>query len=35
MKSGIYKITHIDSGKVYVGSAVNFPKRWSDHRLNS
>lgn len=30
--SGIYKITHIDSGKVYVGSAVNLKKRLGRHR---
>lgn len=33
MKSGIYKIEHIDSGKVYVGSAANFVKRFSAHRV--
>lgn len=30
--SGIYQIRHLDSGKVYVGSAINLVKRWSIHR---
>lgn len=30
-KSGIYKIEHIDSGKLYVGSAINLRKRWNRH----
>jgi group I intron endonuclease len=29
---GIYKITHIASSRMYIGSAINFVKRWSDHR---
>lgn len=29
---GIYSITHITSGKLYVGSAVNCGHRWSEHR---
>lgn len=35
--SGIYKIEHVDSGKTYVGSAVNIKRRWGEHkaRLNS
>lgn len=35
--SGIYKIEHVDSGKAYVGSAVNIKRRWGEHkaRLNS
>lgn len=32
MNSGIYKIEHIASGKIYVGSAVNFRIRWNDHK---
>jgi group I intron endonuclease len=32
IQSGIYKIRHIKSGKVYVGSAINFIKRWLDHK---
>lgn len=31
-KPGIYAITHIASGKVYVGSSANIQKRWSQHR---
>ena len=31
MASGIYKITNITNGKVYVGSAVNFDTRWKEH----
>lgn len=30
--AGIYAITHADSGRVYVGSAVDARRRWSDHR---
>ncbi len=30
--SGIYTITHIDSGRVYVGSATNIYTRWNYHR---
>lgn len=30
--TGIYTITHIASGKRYVGSAVNFTQRWAIHR---
>ena len=30
--SGIYSITHINNGKMYVGSAINIEKRWSEHR---
>lgn len=29
---GIYVITHVASGKVYVGSAVHVPKRWRTHK---
>lgn len=32
MKSGIYQITNLTNGKVYVGSAVNIARRWADHR---
>lgn len=31
-RSGIYQIRHIDSGKIYVGSAVSFAGRWRNHR---
>jgi len=34
MKSGIYQIRHVETGKVYVGSAVNFPRRFALHRCN-
>lgn len=30
--SGIYKITNLDTGKCYVGSAVKIKSRWSEHR---
>ena len=33
MKSGIYSITNTVNGKVYVGSAVNLERRWSEHRF--
>lgn len=29
---GIYAITHIESGRRYVGSAVNIRKRWNRHK---
>ena len=32
MKSGIYLIKNIVNNKVYVGSAVNVDKRWSQHK---
>lgn len=32
VNTGIYKIEHIESGKVYIGSAVNIRKRWAEHR---
>lgn len=32
MQSGIYKITHIESGRFYVGSAKSIKARWSTHR---
>ena len=31
--SGIYKITCLDNGKVYVGSAIWIKKRWSSHKV--
>lgn len=30
--TGIYKITHRDSGTVYIGQAVNIKRRWRTHR---
>ena len=30
--SAIYEIRHIDSGRAYIGSAVNLKKRWRFHR---
>jgi group I intron endonuclease len=30
--SGIYSIVHIESGRPYVGSALDIYKRWSEHR---
>lgn len=32
MDSGIYTITNKTNGKVYVGSTVDFEKRWGEHR---
>lgn len=32
MKSGIYKITNINNGQVYIGRASNIEKRWQDHK---
>jgi group I intron endonuclease len=32
VKSGIYTITQISTGRVYVGSAVNLAARWQHHR---
>ena len=29
---GIYKITHTATGRIYVGSAIIFSRRWYDHR---
>jgi group I intron endonuclease len=31
---GIYSIVHIESGKLYIGSALLFYKRWSEHKIN-
>lgn len=31
---GIYSIIHIESGRPYIGSALLFFKRWSEHRMN-
>lgn len=31
-KSGIYAISHISSGKVYIGSSKNLLKRWMQHK---
>ena len=31
-KGGIYKIKNIINGKVYIGSAIYFIKRWSVHK---
>ena len=30
--TGIYKIEHIQSGKPYIGSALDMKKRWANHR---
>lgn len=30
--SGIYKIEHMESNKVYIGQSTNIYKRWSDHK---
>lgn len=31
MSGGVYKITNDANGKIYVGSAVNFGRRWAEH----
>lgn len=31
--SGIYSIVNLVNGKIYVGSAVNFQKRWKNHKI--
>lgn len=30
---GVYSIIHIGSGRLYIGSALFFYKRWSEHRI--
>ena len=30
--SGVYQITNKVTGKFYIGSAVNFRKRWNTHK---
>jgi predicted GIY-YIG superfamily endonuclease len=32
MKSGIYKITNLINGKIYIGSTCNFKDRKSKHK---
>lgn len=32
MKSGIYRIKNIINNKVYIGSTIEFKKRWRDHK---
>jgi group I intron endonuclease len=32
MKSGIYKIENLITGRVYVGSSIDFKKRWNQHK---
>lgn len=32
--TGIYSITHVDSGRVYIGSATNIQSRWGYHRAS-
>jgi group I intron endonuclease len=32
-KSGIYIIRHVESNKIYIGSAVRLNKRWNFHRF--
>lgn len=34
MKSGIYEIKNVVNGKRYIGSAVNFGKRWINHAFS-
>lgn len=32
MPAGVYAITHTPTGRLYIGSSVNVPRRWSSHR---
>lgn len=32
MKQGIYKITNINNGQVYIGRAADIEKRWQEHK---
>ena len=32
MKQGIYKITNINNGKVYIGRSSNIEERWKEHK---
>jgi hypothetical protein len=32
MRGGIYAIRHVESGKMYIGSAKDFAERWNGHR---
>ena len=31
LKSGVYRLTNKNNGKVYIGSAKRFKERWSQH----
>ena len=35
IKVGIYKITNLCNGKIYIGQSNNIYRRWKDHRCNS
>ena len=32
MKTGVYKITNLVNGKVYIGASRNIERRWRDHK---
>ena len=34
MQSGVYRITHVASGRCYIGSAADLARRWKRHRLD-
>lgn len=34
MKSGIYRIRNLKTGRSYIGSSRNIPKRWAQHRCD-
>jgi group I intron endonuclease len=31
---GVYKITCLENGKIYIGSSKNINSRWNNHRWN-
>lgn len=33
--TGIYKITNLQNGKIYIGQAVDINRRWSEHKSHS
>lgn len=35
MTCGIYKLTHIESGLVYIGQSKDIEQRWTQHRYSA
>ena len=35
MSCGIYKITNLINGKIYIGQSTNIERRWKDEKLHS